>query len=50
VTLDDVERRHIQSTLRASGGNVERTARTLGISKSSLYQRIKKFGIAPFES
>jgi len=50
VTLDDVERRHIESTLRASGGNVEKTARTLGISKSSLYQRIKKFGIASSES
>ena len=50
TTLADVERRHIESTLRALGGNVERAARTLGISKSSLYQRIKRFGIVPSES
>ena len=50
VTLREVERRHIEATLRAAGGNVEQTARTLGISKSSLYERLKRFGIEPFES
>jgi DNA-binding NtrC family response regulator len=50
ATLKDVERRHIEATLRAAGGNIEQTARTLGISKSSLYERLKRFGIEPFES
>ncbi len=50
ATLKDVERRHIEASLRAAGGNIEQTARTLGISKSSLYERLKRFGIEPFES
>ncbi len=49
-TLLEVERHHIESTLQALGGNVEKAAHALGISKSSLYQRLKKFGIPPFGS
>jgi len=50
TSLRDVERRHIEATLRAADGNVEQTARLLGISKSSLYDRLKRFGIEPSES
>jgi DNA-binding NtrC family response regulator len=50
VTLADLERRHIETMLRAHDGSVDRTARALGISKSSLYDRIKRFGIAPSDS
>jgi DNA-binding NtrC family response regulator len=50
LTLAELERRHIESTLRAHDGSVERTARALGISKSSLYDRIKRFGITSSDS
>jgi DNA-binding NtrC family response regulator len=43
ATLEEIEQRHIEATLRALDGNVEKAARRLGISKSSLYQRIKRF-------
>jgi DNA-binding NtrC family response regulator len=45
-TLEDVERQHIERVLREEAGQVERAARRLGIPRSTLYQRIKQFGIA----
>jgi DNA-binding NtrC family response regulator len=44
-TLADVERQHIRRTLAAMNGNVARTARALGISTSSLYDRVKRLGL-----
>ena len=46
LTLDEMERRHIERTLQAEGGHVESAARRLGIPRSSLYQKIKRFGLA----
>ena len=45
-TLIEVERQHIERVLRAEGGRVEAAAKRLGIPRSSLYQKIKRFGIA----
>jgi len=45
-TLIEVERQHIERVLRAEGGRVEAAARRLGIPRSSLYQKIKRHGIA----
>ncbi len=45
-TLIEVERQHIERVLRAEGGHVESAAKRLGIPRSSLYQKIKRFGIA----
>jgi len=45
-TLLDVEKQHIERVLRAEGGRVEAAAKRLGIPRSSLYQKIKAFGIA----
>jgi DNA-binding NtrC family response regulator len=45
LTLLELERRHIERVLHAEHGHVERAARRLGIPRSSLYQKIKKFGI-----
>lgn len=45
-TLLEMERRYIQMVLAAEEGHVTRTARRLGISPSSLYQRLKRFGIS----
>jgi len=45
VTLQEMERRHIESVLRASGGVVPRAAEVLGLSRSALYDRLRKHGI-----
>ncbi len=44
-TLQEVERRHIQRVLRQEQGKVEQAAVRLGIPRSSLYQKIKTYGI-----
>jgi transcriptional regulator with GAF, ATPase, and Fis domain len=46
LTLEEVERRHIERVLGEEGGHVERTARRLGVPRSSLYERIKRLAIA----
>jgi DNA-binding NtrC family response regulator len=45
LTLLELERRHIELALAEEGGQVERAAKRLGIPRSSLYQKIKKFQI-----
>jgi DNA-binding NtrC family response regulator len=45
LTLAGLERRHIELVLRAEHGRVEQAARRLGIPRSSLYQKIKQYGI-----
>ncbi|MFZ5896190.1 MAG: sigma-54-dependent transcriptional regulator [Myxococcota bacterium] len=48
-TLDDAERRHITSVLRLAGGRVDDAARVLALSRSSLYAKLKKYGIKTAE-
>lgn len=45
LTLEQAERRLIEGALAQEGGRVERAAAKLGISRSSLYQRIQKHRI-----
>jgi DNA-binding NtrC family response regulator len=45
LTLREAEKRLIERTLREERGQVERAAQRLGISRSSLYQRIQRHGI-----
>jgi DNA-binding NtrC family response regulator len=45
LSLDELERRHIERTLRDEGFRVPRAAEVLGIPRSSLYERIRKYGI-----
>ena len=45
LTLVDVERRHIERAVQREGGNVERAARRLGISRSALYHKMKALQI-----
>ncbi|HJU83500.1 MAG TPA: sigma-54 dependent transcriptional regulator [Holophagaceae bacterium] len=45
LSLEEVEKRHIQRVLASLGGRVDQAARSLGISRSSLYQRIQRFGL-----
>jgi DNA-binding NtrC family response regulator len=44
-TLEDMERQYIEEVLFLEGGRVEPTARRLGIPRSSLYHKIKQYGI-----
>ncbi len=44
-TLSDVEREHIVRMLAANKGNKKETAKALGISRSRLYNLLKRFGI-----
>jgi DNA-binding NtrC family response regulator len=44
-TLRQVERHHIDAVLREEGGHVERAARRLDIPRSTLYQKIKAYGL-----
>jgi DNA-binding NtrC family response regulator len=45
LTLLELERRHIELVLAEENGQVEPAAKRLGIPRSSLYQKIKKFQI-----
>jgi DNA-binding NtrC family response regulator len=45
LTLAEAERRHIEAVLREAQGVVPRAAEVLGLSRSALYERIKKHGI-----
>ncbi len=43
TTLADLERQHILAVLEACGGNKTKTAATLGISASTLYEKLKRY-------
>ncbi|HEU0014710.1 MAG TPA: sigma-54 dependent transcriptional regulator [Longimicrobium sp.] len=45
LTLDEVERRYIEATLRELGGNVNAAAEQLGVSRKVLWQRRKRHGL-----
>jgi len=45
VTLEEAENRIIAETLRRVGGNVKEAATILGIDRSTLYDKIKKFNL-----
>jgi two-component system response regulator PilR (NtrC family)/two-component system response regulator HydG len=44
-SLDEVEREQIRRVLEMTGGNRERAARALGLSRSTLYRRLAELGI-----
>jgi len=45
MTLEEMERQHISYILRKENGKVDRAAVKLGIPRSSLYVKIKQYGI-----
>jgi DNA-binding NtrC family response regulator len=45
-TLRELEREHVETILREEDGHVERAARRLGMGRSSLYKKLKRWGIA----
>ena len=44
-TLEVIERAYIQHVLKAEGGNKTRAAQVLGIDPSTLYRKIKSYGL-----
>lgn len=44
-SLDDVERRHIARTLAYTRGNKRRAAHFLGIARSTLLAKVRKYGL-----
>ncbi len=47
ATLQQMERHGIEEALLATAGNMSRAARMLGISRNTLYRKLKEFGIRP---
>ena len=45
LTLEELEKLHIEKVLAEEHGRVEMAAQRLGIPRSSLYQKLKRFGI-----
>ena len=46
-SLEAAERRHIALMLRYTGGNKRQAAHLLGISRSTLLHKVRKYGLAP---
>ncbi len=44
-SLDDIKKHRLVSALRRTGGNQSETARILGISRTSVWSQMKRFGI-----
>jgi DNA-binding NtrC family response regulator len=45
LTLSELEHQHIEKVLQIEHGRVEEAAKRLGLSRSALYEKIKKHGI-----
>jgi transcriptional regulator of acetoin/glycerol metabolism len=45
-SLDQAELEVIEATIKQAGGNITQAAKTLGMAKGTLYQRMKKYGLA----
>ncbi len=46
LTLQENEKRHITLTLKKHMGNITQVAKSLGIGRNTLYQKIKKYNIS----
>jgi DNA-binding NtrC family response regulator len=44
-SLEEMERKHIASVLASTGGNVSASARTLGIDRVTLYNKMRKYSL-----
>ena len=44
-TLDDIERAHIERVLRETQHNMSRAARVLDIDRTTLYNKLKRYGL-----
>jgi DNA-binding NtrC family response regulator len=49
ITLQEVEKKVIEATLQRYNGNIKETASVLGIDRSTLYEKIKKYEIPRYK-
>ena len=47
IARDDFEKTYILHALAVQQGNMSRTADVLGVERSNLYRKMRRFGIAP---
>lgn len=47
MSLDEIERRHIESILDRTGGHRIQASRFLGIGRRTLYRKLIKYGLKP---
>lgn len=47
LTLEDLERKAIETALSRGGSNLSKVARELGIGRTTLYRKLKKYGLGP---
>jgi two-component system response regulator HydG len=45
LTLDQIERRHVERALKSANGNKTHAARTLGIDRRTLYRKLEHYGV-----
>jgi DNA-binding NtrC family response regulator len=45
LTLEDMEKRMILSTLERNAGNLTRAAEKLGVTRQTMYNKVKKYGL-----
>lgn len=45
ATLEEIERRHVAATLNHTGGNKRHAAHLLGIARSTLQQKVRRYGL-----
>ena len=46
-TIEQAEQAMVRNALDQCGGNIQKTAEMLGLSRAALYRRLEKFGIEP---
>ena len=46
VTLKEAERRAILTAMQANGGDKAKTARALEVSRTALYEKLKRHGLS----
>ncbi len=45
--LSETERREYEKALARCGGNVSKAARALGVSRGTLYNKMRRYGLVP---
>jgi two-component system response regulator HydG len=46
-SLEDIEKEAIMAALKASNGNKAEAARRLGITRKTLHNKLKSYGLSP---
>jgi DNA-binding NtrC family response regulator len=46
--VEEAERRHVRSALERTGGSVMKTSELLGISRKTLWEKMKKFRVGNY--